>query len=175
MSTLFPPRPRSPPATIPSLIASPPPRRRSRALPRNIPIDTIRRGFRRIGRSRPVGTRAPASGLRGLDALEETSAGLLRGVERVSANGSDGGHGHEGQADGLALGVGAVELADGEAGVGEGFVGHECGAVGAAGAVVAEGKGEDGTDAGEEVLVKVGGRHGYAFREGEGVHLGLLL
>lgn len=52
----------------------------------------------------------------------------------------------------MPVGVRAVELADGFAGVGEVFVGYEGGAGGAAGAVEAEGEGEDGADAGEEVL-----------------------
>lgn len=53
----------------------------------------------------------------------------MRGIEWISADDSAGGGGHEGQADRLAFGVGAVELADGEAGVGEDFVGDEGGAV----------------------------------------------
>ena len=52
----------------------------------------------------------------------------------------------------MAIGISAVELADCFAGVGQGLVGHEGGAGGAAGAVEAEGERDNGTDAGEEVL-----------------------
>lgn len=175
MPALFPPRSGSPPRAISPPITSSTPRGRSRALAGNIPIDAFRRGFRRIRRSGPIWTRAPSSRLRGFDAFEETPAGLLRGVEWVPGDGSAGSRGHDGQADGLAFGVGAVELADGEAGVGEEFVGDEGGAVGAARAVVAQGEGEDGADAGEEVLIE-GVLVGMVmrFRKRRGVLLGLL-
>lgn len=174
MSALLPPRPRSPPTTPPPITSTtPPPRRRSRALAGDIPIDALGRRSGRIRRPRPIRARAPGSLFRRLDAVEQTSTGLLRRVEGVSTDdgGSAGGAGgHEGQADGLAFGVCAVEFADGEAGVGEVFVGYEGGAVGAAGAVVAEVEGVDGADAGEEVLTRGGfGWYGYVIGGGRGV------
>lgn len=53
----------------------------------------------------------------------------------------------------MSIGIGAVKLADGAAGIGEGFVGYEGGAGGAARAIESEGKGCYRADAGEKVLV----------------------
>lgn len=53
----------------------------------------------------------------------------------------------------MSIGIGAVKIADGAAGIGEGGVGYERSAGGAAGAVESEGKGCNRADAGEEVLV----------------------
>ena len=55
----------------------------------------------------------------------------------------------------MTIGISAIELADCFAGVGEGFVGHESGAGGAASTVEAEGERDGGADAGEEVLFGV--------------------
>ena len=113
-----------------------------------------------------------------LDAFEKTTTGFHSRVEGVAwcsastATDTDfgacsrGARGHESEADGLAVGVRTVELADCLAGVGEGFVGYEGSAGGAAGAVEAEGKGDYGTDAGEEVLCGV--LVGWFEKHGEG-------
>lgn len=57
-----------------------------------------------------------------------------------------------GEANGLAVGVGAVELADGEASVARVLVGYEGGTLRAVGAVVEEAGGDDCTNAVEKFL-----------------------
>jgi hypothetical protein len=60
--------------------------------------------------------------------------------------------GHEGKADGLTLGVGAVEFAEGLVSVAQALVCDVGDTLGASGAVIDEGKGGNGTDAAKEVL-----------------------
>lgn len=141
----------------------PPPRTTAR---RHIPIHALGRWFtrirppRRVWASTPIPRTPPSSSPSGLlNAFKQATTGFHGCIEGVAGCAAadvkvraGGAGGEKGQADGLAVGIGAVELADRFAGVGEGGVGYEGGAGGAAGAVEAQGEGEDGTNAGEEVL-----------------------
>jgi hypothetical protein len=59
---------------------------------------------------------------------------------------------HEGKADRLALGVGAVEFAEGLVSIAQAFVRDVGDALGASGAVINKGQGGNGANASEEVL-----------------------
>lgn len=136
--------------------------RTRRPLSGDIPVDVVGRGLRHVAAtvpstttssapttattSPPTGTtfaittaRAQAARIAGaLNTVEQTAAGALDVVEGVAVSSAATG-GHEGDADGLTLGVCAVELADGGAGVADAAVGDEGDALGAAGAVVNKG------------------------------------
>lgn len=92
-----------------------------------------------------------------IDALEHAPAGLLDAVEERAALGAAAAAVAVQlcQADGLAVGVGAVEFAHGDAGVARVFVGYKGGALRAVGAVVEQAGGEDEADAVEEFLLYV--------------------
>ena len=90
--------------------------------------------------------------LRARNPLEQALPGRPRPVPARSISGGVGTASDEGESDGLALCVGAVELADGPVRVFFVGVDHEGGAFGAAGAVVEELELVDGALAAEEVL-----------------------
>ena len=114
--------------------APPPPR----AAPgRHVPVHAVRRRLAGVGPPRRAGAAAPAPPagaappVRFFDALEQAPPGLHGGVEwvarggagRAAADADVGARGgwagwHEGEADGLAVGVGPVEGAHGFASVG---------------------------------------------------------
>ena len=97
---------------------------------------------RRRKRPRPAPTRDS-------DALGERAAGGDSRVKGVAAGSSR----QQSEANRLASGVGAIEFLDGLGGVAVGFIGHEGGALGAAGAVVLHVNFYERADAREETLV----------------------
>ncbi len=123
------------------------------------------RGLANVAGAMGAGVRAgaavTATAADGLaDAFKQAARGAHRRVERVAGGlrrGAGGGR-EERQADGLAVGVGAVVLFDGGAGVGQVGVGDEGDALAAVLAVVEERDGADGADAGEEFLGWLDGR-----------------
>ncbi len=120
--------------------------------------------WRRLADIAPAGASAPvspistipASSTGAVDAVKQAAAGLFGSVERITASGWAGLL-DKGEPDGLAFGVGAVELADRFTCGGYSAVGHVRCAGGAASAVVVDGETGDGGDTGEEVLCVVSG------------------
>lgn len=88
---------------------------------------------------------------RPLDTVEKAASRSLHFVEGVAVllSSSASAAGDECEADGLALGVCAVEFADCGFGVAEAVVGYVGDAFGATGAVVDQGEVEDGADSSE--------------------------
>ena len=91
------------------------------------------------------------------DALGQGSAGANANRRAVSSPAAAAATGN-GQANGLALGVGAVKLADGLARILVGFVGDVGDALGAAGAVVDKVDGDNGADTAEQAVEVVAGQ-----------------
>ena len=139
------------------------------SVPGNVSIYAFRRGLscicppRRAGATTPIP--APTISARILNAIKEAPTRFHSRVKGISGRGFGstttnaniccGGGRQECEADGLSISVGAVEFANGSAGVTGGGVCYKSGAGGAASAVEAEGEGRDRTNTGEEVLYVV--------------------
>ena len=160
---LLPPRSRTP-STLPRRPT--PTARRRRPRPRHIAVQAV--GHAAAGAGGITAVAAPAAAAvavaavvpsaTAVQALEEAPLRALEPVEEaaalagVSARRRGGRLRHDGDLDREAVGVLAVVVGDGVAGVAVVFVGDEGGAEGAAGAVVEDFGGEEGAFAGEEVL-----------------------
>ena len=137
-----------------ALCPAPPPAPPIVPLAGNIPIHAFRCRLDDIAPPRQPRTATPTSASSAanvwiLDPVKEAPTGLRCRIKRVARAASParavpvareivgGSCGEEGQVDGLAGCVGAVEFADGSIGCGDGSVGDVCGASGTAGAVVA--------------------------------------
>jgi hypothetical protein len=127
--------------------------RRTLARSRDVAVDSIGSGFGGVTATATAagavrafvagGTEAARVAARALYAVEESVA--ILGVAFPAA-------GHEAEANGLSLGVGAVEFAEGLVSVAQAFVCDVGDTLGASSAVVDKGKGGNGTNAAEEVL-----------------------
>lgn len=116
-----------------------------------IAVDSIGSGFGDVTATATAGAICALLTTRAL-AARVTGRALYAVEKGVAIRVSFPAAGNEAEANGLALGVGAIEFADGLVGIAQALVCDVGDALGASSAVIDDGKGGNGADASKEVL-----------------------